>query len=117
MLKRITAIWVTGMVTAVPYGAYYLFFEASRDEYAFLIVFILFWIFGFLGLIGPVISAIKVRNVLKALESARSKEQLQNIMKSNDSEEALIEFIASENKIPRLIARKIYPEVVNRITK
>ena len=116
-MTRITALWVTGLVTAVPYGAYYLFFEASRDEYAFLITFILFWVFGFWALVGPVVSAIKVRNVLRALETARSKEQLQDIIRSNESKEALIEFIATENKIPRFIARKIYPEVINRIAE
>lgn len=117
MVKRITAIWVIGMITAVPYSAYYLLFEASREEYAFVITFILFWVFGFWGLIGPIVSAIKVRNVLKSLESARSKEELQNIVKSRKSEEALIGFIASENKIPKFIARRIYPKVINRIAR
>jgi hypothetical protein len=36
---------VIGLATLVPYGVYYLFFEASRDQYAFTAV--LFWIFGY----------------------------------------------------------------------
>ena len=117
MMTRITIVWVTVLITAVPYSAYYLFFEASREEYALLITFILFWIFGFWAVVGPILSAIKVRNILKALENVRSNEQLREIVNAKESEESLIELIASENKIPKLLAKRLYPRVVKKLAE
>jgi hypothetical protein len=43
MLAKAILLWVVGLATFVPYGTYYLFFEASRDQYALLVTSILFW--------------------------------------------------------------------------
>jgi hypothetical protein len=71
MLTKAIVVWVVGLLTAVPYGAYYLLFEAQRDEYALLITLLLFWVFGYWGVVGPLIAAIKVRKVFRAIEQAR----------------------------------------------
>lgn len=102
MVKRITIIWVLGLITLAPYAAYYLIFDAHREGYAQLITFILFWIFGFWGVIGPILSTIKIRKVFKVLEQVDSKEKLQEIISRKESEDVALEFIASENKIPKL---------------
>lgn len=117
MIKKITIIWALGLMTIVPYGVYYLFFEASRDEYAILITFILFWIFGFWAVVSPILSAIKLRKIFKELEKVDSKEKLQEMIKNKKSDDAVIELIASENNIPKFIAKKIYLSFVNKLTK
>ncbi len=117
MVKRITILWVLVLVTLVPYSAYYLLFEAQRDEYALLITFILFWIFGFWGVAGPLISAIKIRRVFKMLETVQTKQQFLDIINKKESEEAAIEFIATENKIPKFIASKVYSRLVKQLNE
>jgi hypothetical protein len=49
----IAATLVTGLLTIVPYGTYYLFFRAERDQQAMLIALVMFWIFGFWGVVAP----------------------------------------------------------------
>ncbi len=115
MVKRIAILWVLVLVTLVPYSTYYLLFEAHRDEYALHITFILFWIFGFWGVVGPVMSAIKIRRVFKALETVQSKQQFLDIINKKESEDAAIELIAAENKIPRFIASKIYSRLLKQL--
>ena len=105
MLTRTVAIWVVGLFTLVPAATYYLFFHASRDQYALLITLVLFWIFGFWGVAGPVLAAVKVRRVFRALEAAKSREELLHIVRSPDARDAAIDFIASENHIPRFLPR------------
>jgi hypothetical protein len=114
MLRWVVLAWIAGLVSAVPYAAYYLFYQAQRDEYALLIVFILFWIFGYWGVVGPLLAALKVRAVFRAIENAKSKGQLLEALQSGETEESLITLIASENRIPRFLARKVYRLLVNR---
>jgi len=116
MIKRAVFIWVTGLVTIVPYGIYYLLFEAPREEYAFLITGVLFWIFGYWGVVAPLISAIKVRKLFKAIENAQSGDQLRKLIKRNESREAIIELIASENHVPKFIANRIYNLALKRFS-
>ena len=115
MLTRITFVWVFGLVTAVPYGVYYLFFRAPSEQYALLITLILFWIFGFWAVVGPILSAIKVRRLFKALETVSDKEQFQAVLQRADSEDALIDLLASENRIPKFIARKLYAVALKKM--
>jgi len=115
MIVRVTLLWVLGLVTIVPYGLYHLLFTAQRDEYAFLITIVLFWIFGFWGVVGPLISAWKVRQVMRALEMATSENELKKVLRSADAEEAAIDLIASENRIPKFLARKIYKLALKRL--
>jgi hypothetical protein len=56
----------------VPYAIYRLLFDATREEYAFLIVVPLFWIFGFWGVVGPLLAVVRVRRLFQALETAGS---------------------------------------------
>jgi hypothetical protein len=105
---KIALVWVLGLVTAVPYGVYYLLFYAPRDQYALLITGILFWIFGFWGVVGPLIMAFKVRRVFKALEAAQSREKFEGVLRAQESEDVFIDLIAAENKIPKFLAKKLY---------
>jgi hypothetical protein len=56
MFVAAIAVWVVGLLTAVPYAAYHLWFYAPREQYALLITFILFWIFGYWGVVGPLLA-------------------------------------------------------------
>lgn len=112
MLLRAMVIWVAGGLTAVPYATYYLFYQAPREQYAWLITFILFWLFGYWSVVGPVMAALKVRAVFRTLEAARSRDELIAALHSPDAREAAIDFIASENHIPRFLARRAYELLV-----
>jgi hypothetical protein len=116
VLARAIVIWVAGLLTLVPYGTYYLFFEAQRDQYAFLVILVLFWIFGFWGVAGPLLVAIKVRKVFRALEQAKSREELLAQLRNPEAEAVAIELIASENHIPRFLAAHVLKLVVNRFS-
>jgi hypothetical protein len=116
-MVKITFIWILGLVTMVPYGIYYLLFHAQRDQYALLITLVLFWIFGFWGVVGPIVSAVKIHRVFKALEMIRSPDELRNLLQSEDSQDVAIDLIASENRIPRFLAKRIYNFLVERFSE
>jgi hypothetical protein len=108
MMIRIVMLWVLGLLTIVPYGIYQLLFTAQRDEYALLITLVLFWIFGFWGVVAPLVAATRVRRLMRALETAQSRDKLLELFQSNESEAVAIDLIASENGLPRFLAKKIY---------
>jgi hypothetical protein len=114
MLAKAILLWVVGLATFVPYGTYYLFFEASRDQYALLVTSILFWIVGYWGVAGPLIMLVKVRSVFRAIELAGSHEQLEQAIKSPDAKHVAIDLIATENHIPRFVAGWIYQRLIRR---
>lgn len=116
MIIKAAILWVLGLFTIVPYSIYHLLYDAQRDEYAFLITLVLFWIFGFWGVVGPILTAIKVRRVFRALETAQSKEKLEEILKSTEAQEAAVDLIASENHIPRFLAKKIYFAAIRKLS-
>ena len=91
-----------------PYAAYHLWFDAPREQYALLITFILFWIFGYWGLVGPLLAIIKVRRVFRAIEGAKSKDDLMNALQSAETRDVAIGLIAADNHIPRFLARRVY---------
>jgi len=99
----------------VPYGTYYLFFEAPREQYALVITLVLFWIFGYWGVVGPLLGALKVRAVFRAIELARSKDDLVNALQSPDARDVAIDLIASENGIPRFLAARVYALLAKRL--
>jgi hypothetical protein len=115
MLIRAAAIWILGLVTLVPYGAYYLFFHAPRQQYALLITLLLFWIFGYWGVVGPILSAIKTRRVFRAIESAQTRSQVTEALRSQETEDVVVQMIASENRIPRFVALKVYRMLIEKI--
>lgn len=116
MLAKAIGVWVVGLLTIVPYGTYYLFYEAQRDQYAFLIVMVLFWIFGYWGVVGPVLAAIKVRRVFRAIERAKSGEELLAQLRSPEAREVAIDLIASENHIPRFLATRVFDLLASRLS-
>lgn len=107
-ISRAVLVWIIGLATAVPYATYYLFFEATRDEYAALITFVLFWIFGYWGVVGPILSAIKVRAVFRAIEMASEHGRLKQAIKDAETEDMIIDLIATDNGIPRFLAARVY---------
>jgi hypothetical protein len=116
MLNRAVVIWIIGLLTLVPYGTYYLLFEASRDQYAILIIGILFWIFGYWSLAGILLMAVKTRAMFRALERAQSQEALRKTLHSKEAREVAVELIAAENGIPRFIAARVYHLLVARLS-
>ncbi len=114
MGKKLFLLWVIGLLTWVPYGTYYVLFDATRDEYAFYIVGVLFWVFGYWGVVGPILSAIKTRNVMKVLENCQNREDLRKVLLRSETEDAAIDLIASENNVPRFIAKRVYGLFVSR---
>ncbi|MGQ0751079.1 MAG: hypothetical protein ACT4PS_11135 [Betaproteobacteria bacterium] len=117
MLLWASVLWVAGLLTAVPYATYYLFYYAPRDEYALLITFVLFWIFGYWGVAGPLIMVVKVRRVFRRLEAAQNAASLAASLRDKETEDVMIDFIASENRIPRFIAARLYRLLVSRLTR
>lgn len=116
MLLWAVLVWVLGLVTIVPYGTYYLFFHAQQDQYAVLITLVLFWIFGFWGVVGPLLAALKVRSVFRAIEQAHAQGKLAEALRSKETQEMAVDLIASENKIPRFLAVKVYRLLLERLS-
>jgi hypothetical protein len=108
MLVGAIAIWVFGLFTAVPYATYHLLYYAPREQYALLITFVLFWIFGYWGVVGPLLAIVKVRRVFRAIEGAKSKNDLMRALQSAETREVAIDFIAADNHIPKCLARRVY---------
>lgn len=117
MLATAAILWVIGLLTFVPYGTYYLFFEAPRDRYALLIGSILFWVFGYWGVVGPLLMTLKIRRVFRAIETAGSRAQLEDALKSPDARDVAIDFIATEHHIPRFLASRVYALLIERMLR
>lgn len=116
MVLRAALLWIAGLVTIVPFGTYYLFFHAQREQYAYLITLVLFWIFGYWSVVGPLVAAIKVRRVFRAIEQAAGKAELIKVLSSEEASEAAVELIASENHIPRFLAARVYRLLIRRLS-
>ena len=115
-MAKALVLWLIGLVTIVPYGTYYLIFHASPDRYAVLITLVLFWIFGYWGVVGPLLAALRVRRLMATLELAQSREELEAALRSDEARAAAIEFIASENRLPRFVAARLFDFVVRRMS-
>ncbi len=116
MLARAIALWVIGLVTLVPFGTYHLLFHADRDQYALLITLVLFWIFGYWGVVGPLLAALKIRKVFRTIERAKSKDELEKALGSEDARQVAIELIASENHIPRFLAARVFQRLISKLS-
>jgi hypothetical protein len=114
--SRAIWIWVIGLLTLVPYCIHQLLFEATREQYALLIIVPLFWIFGFWGVVGPILLAVKVRSVMRMIESARSRDDLREALRSPETRDAAIDLIASENRIPRFLASRAFHLLSERLS-
>jgi hypothetical protein len=114
-MLRAALVWLLGLVTVVPYGVYYLFVHARRDEIALVATLVLFWVFGYWGVVGPLLAAIRVRRLFRRLETAGSRAELAATLGGAEAEEVVIDLLASENGIPRFLARRIYRHVPTRL--
>ncbi len=110
-----TLLWIAGLLTWVPWGVYYLLFQAPREQYAILIVGTLGWVFGYWGVVGPLLTALKIRAVFRAIEHARSRAELEKIVNDPGARDAAIDLIAAENGIPKFVARRVYRMMVDRV--
>jgi hypothetical protein len=108
---RIFLLWVLGALLIVPYAIYRLLFDATRDEYAFLIVVPLFWIFGFWSVVGPLLMVVRVRRLFRALETAGSAAAVREALEKHEAEEIVVDLIARENGLPKFVARRLYAAV------
>jgi hypothetical protein len=114
MTAKAVIVWIAGLMTFVPYAVYYLLFQAPRDQYAFLIASILFWIFGFWGVVSQVLMTLKIRHLLKTMESAGSGERLAEVLKGPAAKDVAIDLIATEHRLPRFVAAWIYTHALRR---
>ena len=112
-----TLLWIAGLLTWVPWGVYYLLFQAPREQYAILIVGTLGWVFGYWGIVGPLLTALKIRAVFRAIEQARSRAELEKIVNDPEARDLAIDLIATENGIPKFVARRVYRLMVDRLTQ
>lgn len=117
MIKSMSFVWVLGLFTIVPYCLYYLFFEASRNEYAFFLTLLLFWIFGFWALVGPIISILKIRSALRFLEQMDSKDKLEEMIRNKEAQQVILDFMVSENNVPMFIAKMMYKYLIRKLTQ
>jgi hypothetical protein len=116
MFLKAVVVWSVGLLTAVPYGTYYLFFHAPRDQYALVITLVLFWVFGYWSVVGPLMGVVKVRQVMRTIEQAKSKEALLKALQSNEAHDVAIDLIARENQIPRFLAVRVYELLVRKLS-
>ncbi len=115
-MRVFAVIWVLGLFTAVPYSVYYLLWHAEKDQYAVLIVFPFFWVFGYWGIVGPLVGAWRAHRLLRAIEHAgRNREQIMAAVERHEGEEVVIDLLASENRIPRFLARHIYRKFLAQV--
>lgn len=117
MLRTAILVWVTGLLTAVPWATWHLLFHAPREQYALLIVGILFWLFGYWALVGPLLTALKIRAVMRAIERMPTQSRIREALRSKEAEDVVVELIASENRIPRFLALKVYHRVLDGLMK
>jgi hypothetical protein len=115
MIFRIVVLWVLGMIILIPLSLYRLLFNAQPEEYAFLIVAPLFWVFGFWGAVGPLLAAQRIRRLMKALEKAQDAAQARAAWEENGGDEAAVNLIASENRLPKFLARWLYHRVKRKL--
>ena len=115
MLRKATALWILGLVTAVPYATWYLLFRAPREQYALLITFVLCWVFGYWGIAGPLLSIVTVRKVFRAIEHAKSREEIIAVLRSDEASNVAIEHVASEYRIPRFLAARVLRKFADRV--
>jgi hypothetical protein len=108
-------IWILGLLTAVPYAAWHLLFDAPREQYALLITFILFWIVGYWSVVGPLVMIAKVRLIWRRLEQAANQDRRRELLLSPESKDVAIDVIAAETRLPKFLARRVYDRVVQRL--
>jgi hypothetical protein len=108
-------VWIAGVLVAVPYAAWHLLFYAPRERYAVLITFILFWIFGYWGVVAPLVMIVKVRSIWRRLEQATNQDERRRLLLSPESRHVAIDVIASETRLPKFLARRVYHRVVRRL--
>jgi hypothetical protein len=115
MVKRLTVIWIVGLLSLVPFGVYFLFVHARRDQYALVITTVLFWIFGYWGVVTPLASAWRVHRLWQTLVQIRSGEELRRLIQGPETREAAIDLLAGENRVPRFVVEYVYRLMEKRL--
>lgn len=110
-------LWIVGLLTIVPYGIYHLTFHVEREHLAFNLTLVLFWIFGYWGVAGPILGAIKVRAAFRALEHAHAEGRLREMLQSTEVQDAAVDAIARENRIPRFLAARVLRMLTRRLAE
>ena len=110
MKKWFLIFWILGLVLGIPYCLYYLAFEAAREQYALLITLILFWIFGYWAIAGPVITLVTVYRIKRTLDTMNGAD-FKALVLSEDGRESAVELVASDNGLPRFIARRVVDRI------
>ena len=108
-------IWFAGLLTAVPYAAWHLLFHATLEQYALLITFVLFWIFGYWGVAGPIVTIAAVRSIWRRLAQASGPDERRRLLLSPESHHVAVDIIASETRLPRFIARRVYDMLLRKL--
>ena len=108
-------ICFAGLLTAVPYAAWHVLFHAPREQYSLLITFILSWIAGYWGVVGPLIMMVTMRSIWRRLEQAANQDQRRELLLSPESKDVAIGVIASQTRLPKFLARRVYDRVVQRL--
>jgi hypothetical protein len=115
MIRWALALWVIGLLTAVPYATHHLLFAAPREQYALLITFVLFWVFGYWGVASPLIALAKIRSLFRAIESTGNRADLLAALRSPETRDVAIDLIATENRVPRFVARRAVDLLLARL--
>jgi hypothetical protein len=115
MFKKTMVLWLVVLLTAVPYSIYYLLFEAPREQYALLIVFVLFWIFGYWPIVGPLITLQKFLKIKSAFANIKSRQELLALLQNPETEAAAIDFIAKDNGVPQFMAKWAYQHIAKQL--
>ncbi len=111
----LTAVWIVGLVTAVPVAVYALLFVAPRAYDVPLLAFVIGWVFFYWPIVGPALMAWRVWRLMRALDAATSGAQVEALLRSGESEEIAVDFIATEHGLPRWLARRIYRALARRL--
>ncbi|MCU0915858.1 MAG: hypothetical protein MUC88_15045 [Planctomycetes bacterium] len=99
---------MSGLVTAVPLAGYHLLFHAPREQYAWLVAFLIGWPFLYWPTVGPLLMLLKLRTIYRGLRQVRSLDDLCRRLADGETEDVIIAWIARENRIPQCLARRAY---------
>jgi len=66
---------------------------------------------------GSLLSVYKVHQVFRAIELAADGEERKRILQSGDAEKVAIDLIATENRVPRFLARRVFRYALRRFAE
>jgi hypothetical protein len=66
-------------------------------------------------MVTPLVSAWRLHRLWKSLVRIRSGEDLQKLLAAQSTRETLIDALASENRVPRIFAERLYRLIEKRL--